>query len=61
MKINSPKLNRPKVVTFWIATILVLIGVLAALGTIPALAAYDLWLVVSGFVLLALGNLLKDL
>lgn len=34
---------------------------LSALGTIPALAAYALWMVVAGFVLLALGNLLKDL
>lgn len=61
MKLNKPKLSRPKVVTFWIATILVLIGLLAALGTLPALAAHALWFMVAGFVLLALGNLLKDL
>ena len=55
------KLNRPKVVTFWIAVILVVLGVLASLGSIPPLTDYALWLVVAGFVLLALGNLLKDL
>jgi quinol-cytochrome oxidoreductase complex cytochrome b subunit len=61
MKINQPKLSRPKVITFWIAVIIVVLGVLSALGTIPALAAYALWMVVAGFVLLALGNLLKNL
>lgn len=61
MKLKQPKLNRPKAITFWIAVILVVIGVLAALGTIPALAAYAFWMVVAGFVLLAFGNLLKGL
>ena len=60
-KINQPKLSRPKVITFWIAVALVLVGILAALGTIPALAVHALWFVVAGFVLLALGNLLKNL
>ncbi len=61
MKVNQPKLSRPKVITFWIALFIVVLGVLSALGTIPALAAYALWMVVAGFVLLALGNLLKNL
>jgi hypothetical protein len=55
------KLSRPKEVTFWIAVILVLFGILAFIGTIPALSAYAFWLVVAGFVLLALGNLMKNL
>ena len=55
------KLSRPKVITFWIAVILAVLGVLASLGSIPPLSGYALWLVVAGFVLLALGNLLKDL
>jgi hypothetical protein len=55
------KLNRPKVVTFWIAVVLAALGILASLGNIPPLSSYALWLVVAGFVLLALGNLLKDL
>jgi hypothetical protein len=55
------KLSEPKVVTFWIAVALAALGVLASLGTIPGLSGYAFWLVVAGFVLLALGNLLKDL
>jgi hypothetical protein len=56
------KLTEPKVVTFWIAVILAVLGVLAFLGSIPGLSSgYAFWLVVAGFVLLALANLLKDL
>jgi threonine/homoserine/homoserine lactone efflux protein len=55
------KLTEPKVVTFWIAVGLAVIGVLASQGAIPGLSGYALWLVVAGFVLLALGNLMKDL
>ena len=54
-------LSRPKVVTFWIAFILAVLGVLAFLGSIPALAGFAFWLVVAGFVLLALGNLMRGL
>lgn len=55
------KLSEPKVVTFWIAVLLVVLGILASQGIISGLAAYAFWLVVAGFVLLALGNLIKDL
>ena len=55
------KLSAPKVITFWIAVILAILGLLAFLGTISALSAYAFWLVAAGFVLLALANLLKDL
>jgi hypothetical protein len=55
------KLTEPKVVTFWIAVALALLGVLAAQGIIAGLADYAFWLVVAGFILLALANLLKDL
>lgn len=55
------KLTEPKVVTFWIAVLLVVLGVLASEGIIAGLATYAFWLVVAGFVLLALGNLVKDL
>ena len=55
------KLTEPKVVTFWIAVLLVLLGVLASEGIIAGLAIYAFWLVVAGFILLALGNLVKDL
>jgi hypothetical protein len=55
------KLSAPKVVTFWISVGLVVLGLLATQGILPGLAAYALWLVVAGFVLLALGNLMKGL
>jgi hypothetical protein len=55
------KLSRPKVITFWIAVILVLLGIMAQLGSFPPLASYAFWIVVAGFVLLALGNLLRNL
>jgi uncharacterized membrane protein HdeD (DUF308 family) len=55
------KLSRPKVITWWIAIILGVFGILATLIPIPALSAYAFWLVVAGFVLLALSTYLKDL
>ena len=56
------KLSAPKTVTFIIALILALVGLLAAtpiLSFIPAV--WGLWLLFVGFVLLALGVLLKGL
>ena len=58
MKLN---LSAPKVVTFWIAVILALLGILAAQGIIGGLAGSAFWLVVAGFILLAVANLVKDL
>lgn len=55
------KINRPKDITFWIAVGLAVLGVVAHQGIIAGLSQYAFWLVVAGFVLLALGNLLKDL
>ncbi len=55
------KLSAPKVVTFWIAVILAILGFLASQGVLSGLAAYDFWLVLGGFIVLALGNLMKDL
>jgi hypothetical protein len=55
------RLNAPKVVTFWIAVALALLGLLASQGVPSELAAYAFWLVLAGFILLALGALLKDL
>lgn len=55
------KLTEPKVITFWIAVILAALGVLASQGYISQLASYAFFLVVAGFILLALANLLKNL
>lgn len=55
------KLSAPKNVTFWVAVVIALIGLLASFGVVPGFGAYAFWLVVVGFVVLALGNLMKGL
>ncbi len=55
------KLNAPKQITFIIALVLAVLGVLAFFVAIPVLGGFKFWLVVAGFVLLALGNLLEGL
>ncbi|HQE93308.1 MAG TPA: hypothetical protein PLH19_10680 [Anaerolineae bacterium] len=55
------KLSAPKIVTWWIAVILGVLGILAKLGVISVLSNVAFWLVVGGFVLLVLATLLKDL
>jgi threonine/homoserine/homoserine lactone efflux protein len=55
------KLSAPKVVTFWIAVALAALGLLAQQGVVSQLASYAFWLVVVGFVVLALGNLMKNM
>jgi len=53
------KLSAPKVYTFWIAVVFALLGLIAVIFKVSALDPYAFWLVVVGFVVLALGNLLK--
>jgi len=55
------KLSRPKDVTWWIAVLLGVLGLLGFVGTVPGLAPYAFWLVFAGLVLLALGTLLRNL
>ena len=54
-------LSEPKQITFWIAVVVAVIGLLAQLITIPVLSGLAFWLVVIGFIILAAGNLMKDL
>lgn len=54
-------LNQPKVVTWWIAVILGVLGVLANLVTIPVLSDIAFWLVVIGLALLAVATFIKGL
>jgi hypothetical protein len=58
---KTMKIYEAKVITFLIACALVVLGILASLGILAGLSSYAFWLVVVGFVLLALGNLLKGL
>jgi len=53
------KLSAPKQITFWIAVILAVLGILGTLVTLPVLSGFAFWLVVIGFIVLALGNLLE--
>lgn len=55
------KLNAPKVITWWIAVIVGVLGIVAFFVTIPVLSVYAFWLVVVGFVLLVLGTFVKGL
>ncbi len=55
------KLNAPKKITWLISLVIGVLGILAYFVTIPVLSVYAFWLVVVGFVLLALGTFLKGL
>ncbi len=53
------KLSAPKQLTFWIAVVLAVVGLIASLVSIPVLSGFAVWLVVLGFVVLAVGNLIE--
>ena len=55
------KLSAPTQIVFIIACVLALIGLLAFLGVVAPLAAHSFWLMTAGFVVLALGCLLKGM
>jgi hypothetical protein len=55
------KLSRPKEITFWIAFIVGVLGLLGHFISIPYASTYSFWFVSVGFVLLVLGVLVKDL
>lgn len=48
-------LSAPKVTTFVASLVIVLVGLLAAVVSIPALSPYALWIVLLGFVVLVAG------
>ncbi len=55
------KLSEPKTITWWIAVILGVLGILAKIVTIPVLSGIAFWLVAAGLVLLVLATLIKGL
>jgi hypothetical protein len=55
------KLSAPKVVTWWIAVIVGVLGILGHFTSIPLASANDFWFVAVAFVLLALATYFKDL
>ena len=55
------KLTPPKVITFWIAVILGVLGILGTLITIPVVTGLAFWFVVAGLALLVIALLVKGL
>jgi len=55
------KLTPPKVITWWIAFALLVLGLLGTLGVIAALSAYVIWFFGIGLVLLLVACLVKGL
>lgn len=55
------KLSAPKQVTWWIALILGVVGVVASLVTIPVLSGLAFWIVVVGLVLLLVATFVPGL
>lgn len=54
------KLSKPKDSTFWIATVLAVLGLIGTFVSLPVVSQYAFWFVVVGFVVLWLGNYIKD-
>ena len=55
------KLTPPKIITWWIALILGVLGLLGFTKTIAALSPYSFWLVMAGLVLMLVATLIKNL
>lgn len=54
-------LSEPKVVTWWVAVVLGVLGILGHFVKLPFVSAYDFWFVALAFIILVLGTYLKDL
>jgi hypothetical protein len=55
------KLSAPKNVTWWVAVVVGVLGILGSFIAIPLVSNYSFWFVAFGFVLLALATFLKNL
>ena len=54
-------LSAPKNITWWIAVVLGVLGILGTFVSIPFVSASAFWFVAVAFILLALGTFLKGL
>jgi hypothetical protein len=50
------KLSAPQQVTWWVALVVGVVGIIAGLVTIPVLSGFAFWLVVLAFVILLLAT-----
>ncbi len=55
------KLTAPKEITWWIAVIIGVLGILGHFATIQFVSANDFWFVAVAFVVLAVATYIKDL
>jgi hypothetical protein len=55
------KLSKPKIISWWIAVVFGVLGILGHLVSIPFVSQYDFWFVAFAFVLLALATYFRDL
>lgn len=55
------KLTPPKQFTFWLSAILFLIGLIVYTFNLDLLSLQPIWMVVAGYVILVLGNILSGL
>ena len=53
--------SAPKQITWWIAVVVGVLGILASLVSIPVLSGFAFWLVVLGFALLAVATVMEGL
>ena len=55
------KLSAPKVITWWVALVLAVVGIIASLVTIPVLSGFAFWLVAIAAVLLLIATAIEGL
>ena len=53
------QLSAPKQVTWWVAVVIGVVGIVANFVTLPVVSDYSFWLVAISFVILVLGTFLK--
>lgn len=53
--------SAPKVITWWIALILGVLGLLGYSGNMAALSPYSFWLVMVGLALMLVATLIRNL
>jgi hypothetical protein len=56
-----PRLNAPSQIVFLISLVLAVLGVLAIFVSIPFVSGYAFWFVTVGYILLALGCIMKGM